>query len=275
LEDLEKYWFDKLKAKVSERPPPRLPALSNGEAQFFSIEDVNPNRSPKTKIPSLDEERGDPNKNLDQLLIVAVGINYGQDKTPTLPSILVPHLYTKNGPASWVVDNGSPATRNALDEALRQFNSRAKTWQANGYSSATVFRKKFCKGGQPRPYILVCTNVSPFLSQNRWGLHATAHRHAALNVSVWNPNDHLCDLIRLLGKDVDLWVVHGKQFVWPTFDPAGCIKDWLMTPNLSAFGRRWMKTFWKTHCSVTPSPPIWPRCGATKANLLDLPAFDE
>ena len=233
---LEETWFNTLAGAFSGSPPPRLPALANGEAQFFSIEDFNPIRSLGAKIPSCDEEALDPAKKQERLLIVAVSINYDQCPTTIPPSSLVPHLYTRSGHASWVAHSMWAATRNALDVALRQFHGNALTWQNNGYASRTVCAAKLCSGGQPLPYILVCTNVSPFLSLRRWGLHTPAHRHAAL--AVWNPNQHLCDLIRVLGDDVDLWVVHGKQFVWPTFDTTDCIKDWLMTPNLSAFGSR-------------------------------------
>jgi hypothetical protein len=269
LEKLEEKWFTTLKGRFSGSPPPPLPVLSNGEAQFFSIEDFNPNRSPKAKIPPIEEEARDPDKNGKRLLIVAVGINYGQSPTTTPPSSLVSHLLKKNGPASWVVDNGSPATRNALDEALRQFDGNAQTWWNNSYASPTVKPAELCLGGQPRPYILVCTNLSPFLSQLTWGRHSPAHQQAALAGSVWNPNHHLCDLIGELGADVDLWVVHGIKHVWPTFDKASrCISNWLMTPNLSRLGLLSMKTFWNR-------PPIWPRCETTKADLIDLPAFDE
>jgi hypothetical protein len=270
---LEETWFNTLAGAFSGSPPPRLPALANGEAQFFSIENFNPNRSPGANIPSCDEEAEDPDKKVERLLIVAVGINYGQSPTTTPPSSLVPHVYTRSGHASWVVDNGWPATRNALDAALCQFAGNAPTWRNNGYASPPVNPAKLCSGGQPLPYILVCTNVSLFLSQMTWGRHSPTRQQQAL--AVWDPNRHLCELIAVLGKDVDLWVVHGKQFVWPTFDTTGCIKDWLMTPNLSAFGRRWMRTFWKTQCNATPSAPIWPRCGATKANLLEQTGFDE
>ena len=252
--------------------------MSNGEVQFFSIEDDDPDRSSETPIPSLDKDRENRDKNIKKLLIVAVGINYSQGPIVTAPLPLPNHhLFRINKGRSWVVDNGSPATRKALDEALRQFDANAPTWLKNGYASHINFPTQLCSGGQPNPYILVCTNVSPLLSQKPWGNHSTAEQQAALDPAVWKPNDHLCDLIDKLGKYVDLWVVHGKDHVWATFDKSTCwIDRWLMTPNLSALGRISMGTFWTRSLKITPRPPIWPHCCATsKADLLDLPTCDE
>ena len=100
--------------------------------------------------------------------------------------------------------------------ALSAYVSNAACWSNNGYASSHVL-PSFLRQPPLTDYILITTNVSPFNSQQQWTHHTPANAGATL--ALWEPNQHLCGLIKYLGSQIDLWVVHGKGAVWPTFWP--------------------------------------------------------
>lgn len=253
LERLEKHWVRKL---PSLHPGP---SAANGEVQFFSCEHVYEGAPDNLSLPG----------SLERLPIIAcVGINYDQDPGPKpYPQ---PHLMHKTG--HWVEDYSNPEMRCALNLALATYFSNRVAWYSNGYASSNSLLPQFHGfRGASFPFILVATNLSPFLTTMKWGSLSPSHRSALRGA--WNENQHLCDLITTIGGVVDLWVIHGKDAVWPTFDTSTPhITDWIKTPNLSCLGIRSMSKFWQTRSHPTAAY-TWPACPCVlnKTTVLDNP----
>ena len=243
LEALEQKWFCQLLGVFSSVPPSHsLPSIANGYAQFFSIEPFDP---PERDVP----------------LVVAVGINYDQYLPGSLPKL--DHWLHSRHPfgRSWVVDKTWPVMRRALDVALAGYLSAPSTWEANKYaSSKSLLPPHWHKMRAPQDYILAMTNISPFLSQKQWTEHSSVERRDALKA--WDPNQHICDLISMLGDDVDLWVVHGIGEVWPRFNRTSCIKNWILTPNLSPqnLNSGCIRKFCRPGRAFGRAIPQWPLC---------------
>lgn len=245
------------KALVNHQIPATVPAgVANGYAQFFSCENVT------QKSPD----------NQENIVICGVGINYDQGIPHSAYPNIVPWLYTNTGGKTWVEDY-SPQMRRALDSNITTYLLNSTAWYKNGYASSPNLLRQF----NPKisnPYILIATNVSPFLTQEIWTNYSTTKTNHLL--SLWKPNAHICDLIQALGSKIDLWVVHGKQAVWPRFDNntcAGGFPNWMLTHNLSGLGMRWISNFWKTPFIQSARPPVFPICPnqCVPAATLDFP----
>jgi hypothetical protein len=253
LADLEQKWFNKLLSYFARRALP-VPTMMNGEVQFFSIEYVEPGKDPVSGFSIENAFKQLPNGPLP--VIVAVGINYGQD--PAIYRFPTHHLSRRSGGATWVEDYTASGMRNVVNAALPHYFNNPATRVSNGYAASPSLVPSLWSGTSVQPYILIATNVSPFLSQKNWGNHTPADQAAVLRA--WNCNDHLCDLLSLLGTDIDLWIIHGKQFCWDLFDTSGCIPNWMLLHNLSRRSLRWVGSFWKHPRVLSSVPPIWPKC---------------
>jgi hypothetical protein len=236
LEQLEQRWVSHLSKRLAP-----WPALANGEVQFFALDGVQ----------RLDAD----------FLIACIGINYDQRQRSPAASRR-PYLYTKNQMTSWVTDSSWPQTRRALVAALGEYLADPEVWFTRGYASAANLLPNAWSAGQADyPFVFVMTNLSPFISQQQWALHSG--RDKATAVAAWDPNQHICDLIRHIGRDVDLWVIHGIDYVWQHFDRSSAIVNWLMIPNLNpqsvALGH--FRNFWRnTTRKVAPKSPQVPNC---------------
>lgn len=243
LETLEQKWFARLQGSLPSLPP-QLQPIANGHAQFFSVEELSP---PDQDVP----------------LIVAVGINYDQGASKASFPSLTHWLSSRPPGTNWVVDNTWPQMRRALIAAIADYLSAPATWVKNGYASSAHLLPPHWHGltqPQPQPYILAMTNISPFLSQKQWTKHSSVERRNALKA--WDPNQHICDLINKLGDEVDLWVVHGIDELWPRFSKSSSIGKWILTPNLSPqnLNSGCIGNFWKSGRTIGPAPPQWPIC---------------
>jgi hypothetical protein len=277
---MEQCWFHKLSLSFgvplpvpTARPTPAhakalpVPTMTNGEVQFFSIEYVRPGFNPKDGFFSFDQALANIGEDLAALrdksvpLIAAVGINYDQCLTPPgFPhNFPTHHLQRKSHLATWVEDYTSSGMRSALNAALNAYVSNAPCWNANGYASSVI--PPVFGGGKVTDHILIATNLSPLNSKEEWGSRSYSTAHRAATLGHWNPNKHLCDLIKRLGQQIDLWVIHGKAAVWPTFLPATpWIQRWILTYNLSRRNLSRMGSFWRMGSSWTPRHPEWPIC---------------
>jgi hypothetical protein len=279
LNQMEQDWFRDLGLQFHVPPPvppantmtPPVPDMMNGEVQFFFIEYVRPNFSPKNGFFSFDQAFANAGEDPAALrlkpvpLFAAVGINYDQClKPPGFPhNFPTHHLQRKSHCTTWVEDYSSSGMRAALNAALKHYVSNAPCWNANGYASSAI-PPVFGVSGPVTDYILIATNVSPFNSQKAWLNYP--HRLSTATLKPWNPNWHLCDLIKRLGPQIDLWIVLGKAAVWPTFIwPNPWTTNWLKTPNLSLqpLNSDKIATFWKhkQHTLKAPRPVWqWPDC---------------
>ena len=246
LEDLEQELFFKFR-KIYPDIPAFVPSgVANGYGQFFSCENVSQAAPDDQKC----------------IVICGVGINYDQGKPhPAYPNI-EPWLFTRNGRKSWVEDYSSTAMRQALDKNLVAYYKNSADWFQNGYAASSRLLETWGNGVEQYPYILLATNVSPFLTEKIWTDYPTAFTNYLLHA--WNPNDHLCKLNQLLGNKIDLWVIHGKQAVWPRFDsfsyPKAFQQKWLLTHNLSRLGMKGVGSFWKNPYCSSAWPPSFPCC---------------
>jgi hypothetical protein len=199
-----------------------LPQL-NGAVQFVGIE---------------------PAKGLSQSIrapvVAAVGINY--DQGANAASHLRWLRDVKGMPDGvtdcyWKPGVGS-AMRDALDHALaaRRRNAAAWTCTLRGHPHASTVLPAL------NDYILVATNLSPFITDRQWTDLKPGEQRAIRGA--WPHTDHLDDLANLLHGRVDLWVGHGSDHVWRDFRIwAGRrgIADWQLCYNLSAQGVANMK----------------------------------
>ena len=276
LTDLEQKWFKNLSTSLPGVP---LPVLANGYVQFFAMEMPCPTCGAGENRPEcLPAEAEAPGKCPDcradlknnpgpldgDFLIVCVGINYDQSVVGVPP--WKPYLQTITGGRTWVVDNSWPVCRRAVNAALQEYRVNAGTWFTNGYaSSATLALPPSIYSPPvnqpPFRFQMVMTNLSPFISTSPWaGLPAPARRAA---LTAWDRNHHICDLIAQLGDQVDLWIVHGKGHVWPTFNRK--LKNWILTPQLGPQNLHlgWFEKFWKTKNPATATKKkSWPNCPA-------------
>jgi hypothetical protein len=160
----------------------------------------------------------------------------------------VPHIYSQTDGLTWVVDDPkkSRATRRALNLALRGYIANRQEWVKNGYASATTLLLEDREiGTSQHPIILLKTYLSPFLLGKPWLTHSRSFQTATLRA--WNPNDHICDFIKAIGPNVDLWVIEGTS-LWAHFIATSAqIPKWILTPSLSFESQRnrSIDTFWK------------------------------
>lgn len=227
LEGLERKWVAIFQASLADNRP--WPAIAGSDIQFFSIDFPTPLASARPQKASHSEPK--------RLLIVCVEINY-KAYPRGITHKGVPYISGQTQGLTWVVDDPkkSRSTRRALNLALTDYLANRDAWARNGYaSSASLLQDERCEVCE-RPLVLIKTFLSPFLSAKPWAIHARSLQTAALKA--WDPNQHICDLCKALGRKVDLWIIEGTS-LWPHFIPTSrSISKWLLTPTLSFESQR-------------------------------------
>jgi len=209
--------FDKEQFKNLQKQLARnkLPAAAQGAVQFVVLV-------------------ADDHKDDNQLLpvVVAVGINYYQCKKTD--GVLKPWLQD-------TITEEAAGMRCATDRAIAAYRRNKTAWEDSIIQGVGPHAERGIKDWKSGSYILVATNISPFITQKMWSKHSEAERAEVLNS--WDYCQHLDALHELLGKQANLWIGHGKGFVWPIFQEwrkRRGINNWMITYNLSGLGTGWM-----------------------------------
>jgi hypothetical protein len=242
LEVFEREQLEKLKQELDMRTDILLEVLHGG-VQFVSLKRAL--RKEALEALCKDETfQGDPYKGDDEAcqVISVIGINYHQNKedlkTDRRAFRFQPYLGT--------VDDRDPpekpvmGMRKALDFTLSAYTRNAASWKEERHR----WKRKVCRFSSaiespPTEYILLVTNLSPFITKDQWGKIETNKTKSLL--STWDYNRHLAPLARLLSGRVDLWVGHGSDAVWWDFyvlseAMPNELTPWLVTYNLSSEG---------------------------------------
>ena len=204
----EKEQFKNLQKQLAGK---KLPAAAQGAVQFVVLVT-------------------DDHKENNQLLpvVVAVGINYYQCKKTD--GILKPWLQD-------TVAEKAPGMLRATDCAIESYRRNKTAWENGIIQGVGPYAGRGTKDWMGDNYILIATNISPFITQKSWSKHNETEQSEM--IKIWDYRQHLNALHQLLGNQVDLWVGHGKGYVWPIFQEwrERCgINNWMITYNLSGFG---------------------------------------
>jgi hypothetical protein len=210
--------------------PERATCLS-GSAQFFSVDKHH--RASTERLP----------------VICAVGINYTQEQWRDT-SQLVHYLAPDD---SSVVDNNA-GSRRAVGYVLAAYNRNRVAWESQTprllksplafYGSKNVTGPIGLTSHDAQElkdrFILVMTNVLPFITQDEWQDQVRRTPGACEALAREYKPSHLDDLWNALGSSIDLWIGHssinGTSWVWPEFARfvrRTNIQQWLLTGNLS------------------------------------------
>jgi hypothetical protein len=229
LDPFESAQFSALKA-VSHLLPP---LATHGGVQFVSIEPaIGAHGCPLPVTTSLP-------------VVVGVGINYTQYSTscpwkPSFPA-LTRFLQDSCTKLPTIVDS-SKGMRSTLNYVLDAYHRNRLNWTSYSINGRTSHASTTISVTSTNPFILIATNLSPFITLDKWS--ALSPRDQAALRSAWPSSGHLNPLIKRIGKSVDLWVWHGKDYVWPEFSlwpGRHHYVNWLLTYNLSGFGARIMR----------------------------------
>jgi hypothetical protein len=231
LLDLEQEQFERLREEV--RWTQRLASCASGAVQFYSIDD---------------EHRGEG----ELPVVCLVGINYTQE--PKRKTEAIVHFGARTPP---VVTNRT-ATRRQPRFVVAAYNRNRHAWTATpgidppsplvtyGVPNATS-RSGLTAAAveEVGPFILMMTNVTPFITQKRWQdqVKETPEACAAL---ANDKQTHLDALFQKLGDSIDLWIGHsaieGTRWVWPhfaNFVQRHRIEEWLLCGNINAQAHLW------------------------------------
>lgn len=182
-------------------------------------------------------------------VVVAVGVNYTQEDRGPSTGALYSYEGTGEGPRI-VTGTGSVPSAAA---AISAYNRNPSAWEmpvaqyycgdagAGPYAShcATAQSGLLCEEpkGLEDGFILIMTNVSPFITRKYWQKQPEGCKRL---IEKWSANDYLDDLASMLRDSVDLWIGHaakgGTEWVWPPFRlfvKRNGLDSWLLTPNLS------------------------------------------
>ena len=209
----EKEQFKNLQKQLAGK---KLPAAAQGAVQFVVLVT-------------------DDHKENNQLLpvVVAVGINYYQCKNTD--GILKTWLQN-------TIAEQAPEMRCATDRAIAAYRRNKTAWEDSIIQGVGPHAGRGTKDWKSGSYILVATNISPFITQKMWSRHNEADRSEVLKS--WDHRQHLDALHKLLGNQANLWIGHGKGYVWPIFQAwreSRGINNWIITYNLSRLGTGWMQ----------------------------------
>ena len=217
------------------------PCMCNNQAQFFSVEKVPNSATTDDNLP----------------VIVCVGANFsqstnhnhqwttgyvytetkGQSEVEDYPPFLNPPIRPAAGRLAPVAKN-SPMSRelnkylNIYDKCRNAFHDRKLA------SCLNIDMPQQIIIPQPKPYILVATNLCPFITFYEWQQYTAAERANLLWIGK-GAFDHLDKMIRLLRSlncSPSLWVGHGlgsEEFVlfrqWQTINK---LNPWLLLHKL-------------------------------------------
>jgi hypothetical protein len=163
-------------------------------------------------------------------VIGTIGINYHQEKPDQ-------GVDPKEGGftrylSNTIDDYPDEGMRDALNFTLSAYTRNTNYWTGK-------FRWASKGVEVSEDYILVVTNLSPFITAERWGDYKGNAKLAVTSLlKIWKPERHLERLVQLLSGRVDLWVGHGNVVeskfnalckAWPDH-----LTPWLKTYNLSA-----------------------------------------
>lgn len=230
LEELEHSSFTRLKKRFVASDG--IGDCINGAIQFFAL---------------------DPGKQIvkDRMPIVCtVGINYTQERRPFTGELRPLLLSSPSG----VVDN--TRCSEATSYVIAAYNRNASVWtnrpgvdppsprkvyaapNATARSGLLNFRSTELEGR----FILIMTNVSPFITQEKWQDQVKRTPSACENIV--GDLSHLHSLYGLLGSAIDLWIghssIHGTEWVWPHFDrfvQHHKIEEWMLAGNINPQAR--------------------------------------
>jgi hypothetical protein len=229
LSTFELKQFD-LARRVYTAFSPSCLSMCAGTAQFVVVQ--GPNVGNPTRI--IDQE-------MDLPVICVVGSNYCQKAPVKHNRTMLQHFLNLTDP---VIDNELyRGMRNTLDLSLAAHNRNSSAWTARqnsddlptkceAYGSESALKGVSIGAFVRDDYILVISNLSPFITIVAW----TKLNQRDDLLEAWKPEYHLDALVDLIGKQVDLWVGHGKTSVWERFwtwrEPKQ-LNPWILTSNLS------------------------------------------
>lgn len=239
LRQLESDHFEALAA-----PEPDAEAFITGAVQFYAVDAQN--RDAVTRQP----------------VICAVGVNFTSKDEPYAGGL---HPYLQPAPRV-----ATALSRPAVSLLLAAYNRNRNTWTNTeprpergqlsspmgryGSPNATSLAELTATDASKidDSFILVMTNVCPFITRKPWQEQLRVARQAGRGAScerlVRNGStEHLDALFKAIGHRVDLWIGHSAitgspspptQWVWPAFaDFVGrhSIEHWLLSPNISVW----------------------------------------
>lgn len=220
-------------------------------SSFRWTEDLVPHLSGSIQSYAID----DPKTTERLPVICAVGVNYTQE---TRVSNELQQYKGVGGP-SVIRPTRSTA---AVASVLNAYQRNRESWTSRqpqdppsplGFYGSPNAMHGIADALQGR-FILVMTNVCPFITTIRWGKQPP--KVSAQLLEMCRGYDLLDRLHDALGASIDLWIGHsallGTRWVWPTFASfvkRREIKQWLLTFNINPQSHLWFeRTFRKpTH----------------------------
>jgi hypothetical protein len=231
LSELERLYFERL--SNSFRWTDALRSCITGAVQFAVIDSVQ--RRHALRLP----------------VVCTVGINYTQGGIGSTDGLVRYH-----GPGQVPSVERATACRPAVALAIAAYNRNTDAWvnpvpgqlptsPANAYGATTATRDSGLTGDVAADFqdgfILVMTNLCPFITQFEWQRQVKRTPLECHNVvNEWPREQYLDDLYQTIGESVDLWIGHsaiyGTDWVWPkflAFTQRNNVANWLLTPNIS------------------------------------------
>ena len=234
LARLEQRHFDRLRAEF--RPTAQLLSCINGQVQFFALDKYQSNL-------------------LEPLSVVcAVGVNYTQGQpysgelvhfSASRPSLVVRSTQSRSATGFVIAAYNRNKTAWTTVPALQPpspmcfYGSNEATTRA-GLTSLDA-------GELTDRFILIITNIFPFITQKKWKDQAGSTHEACEDLIRSYPSEtHLDDLFHTLGESIDLWIGHsailGTKWVWPKFSDflqRHAIQEWLLSGNINPQSHLW------------------------------------
>ena len=208
LDFLERQYFSSVTSAV---PMVGLPPPVYGDVQFIAVQ---PPRDLNARYP----------------VVVAVGSNYTQTPGAPTQSTFTRFLKDACGNPTILAHSGM---RDGTDFSFQSYRRNRPQW----LSSKAIRSSPHAQGRLPisvkQDFILVATNLSPFITTIEWGNIPPPVRQNILDI--WPYTRHLNGLFGLIGTNVDLWIGHGRgdPLIWTIF------KSWVLGLNIG----NWLTTF--------------------------------
>jgi hypothetical protein len=188
-------------------------------------------------------------------VICAVGVNYTQEnKSASNADAGVAPLVPYAGQGITGVGRQTRC-RAAVISVLNAYQRNRNAWVSRppedprspmGYYGSADALSKMPAQVQDGHFILIMTNVCPFITTKRWG-----KQRADVSRRLLQSGQRYSTLDRLyvtLGPSVDLWIGHsalgGTEWVWrafASFIERNAIKEWLLTFNMSPQAHLWFE----------------------------------
>jgi hypothetical protein len=217
----------------------QLPCITNGAVQFAALDDFH-KKNPRRELP----------------VVCTIGINYTQSPATNISLSLFSYLRLKDGAPGMLTS--LPRERYACAVACAAYNRNLSNWirplqtqpdglwRTHGSRDATRYLSSLgtTANAVGTDFILLMTNLSPFITTAQWSDHAKASPWACRALlGTWPSHLHVNRLLRFLSKRVDLWLGHssiyGTDWVWPEFSSyikTFKLQSLLLTGNISHWG---------------------------------------